>query len=560
MSNCRKFSLISLISCTFLFPLACKDKKPPPEKDIVKHVATLSERVSEDLQKTVQYLEKNNGKLNDSLTIAYLNLTDSIYQNNNYQTIWSRDDHWLPFGDSLFSFIDSSRDYGLFPEDYHQQALSFIHRIFLADSLGRKNAALWARADLLLTDAFFTLVKHIKQGRLKYDSVTLRTDTTLPKEIFMQSLSNVIQSGSVRPTLEILEPKYPGYDSLRRYIKEFLAKAEFKPFTYLVYPYKDSVAFFHLLERRLHEIGILQPKAENLDTLAFQRAVRKYQRLQNYKATGYLSDPLVDKLNDTDWERFKRIAVNLDRYKLLPDTLPTTYVWVNLPEFTLRVMNDDTLVFQSRIIVGQPQTRTPLLTSEISNFITYPQWTVPYSIIFKEMLPKIQEDVEFLNKENLMVVDANDSVLDPHNINWEKLNKNHFPYLIKQKQGDDNSLGVIKFNFRNKYSVYMHDTNVRWMFGKSFRALSHGCVRVKEWKKMANFLIRNDTLKYHPDTLRAWIGRQEKHVVSGFAKVPVFIRYFSCEGKGGRIKFYDDIYEEDRYLTEKYFGNKTVEE
>jgi len=156
------------------------------------------------------------------------------------------------------------------------------------------------------------------------------------------------------------------------------------------------------------------------------------------------------------------------------------------------------------------------------------------------------------------VVDKNDSVLDPHKINWKKLNKNHFPYQLKQQEGDNNSLGVIKFNFRNKYSVYLHDTNVRWMFGKSFRAVSHGCVRVQQWEKLSDFLVRNDTMKYHPDTLRAWIKRQEKHVVSGFKRVPVFIRYFTCEGKDGHIKFYDDIYAEDKILREKYFAGKSV--
>lgn len=105
----------------------------------------------------------------------------------------------------------------------------------------------------------------------------------------------------------------------------------------------------------------------------------------------------------------------------------------------------------------------------------------------------------------------------------------------------------------------MHDTNVRWLFGKPYRALSHGCVRVKEWQKLADFLTRTDTVKYKPDSLRAWIQRQEKHVVSGFPKVPVYIRYFSAEGKDGRVKFYDDIYEEDRYLREKYFLNKNVD-
>jgi len=208
--------------------------------------------------------------------------------------------------------------------------------------------------------------------------------------------------------------------------------------------------------------------------------------------------------------------------------------------------------------VGAPKTRTPLLTSEISNFITYPQWTVPNSIIFKEMLPQIKRNPDYLNKQNLMVVDWNDSVRDPATINWKRLNKNNFPYQLKQRQGDDNSLGVMKFNFRNKYDVYLHDTNVRWMFGKSYRALSHGCVRVKEWQKLADFLVRNDTVRYKPDTLKAWIQRQEKHTVYGFAKVPIFLRYFSVEGSKGRLVFHEDIYGEDRLLRDRYFADKPI--
>jgi murein L,D-transpeptidase YcbB/YkuD len=295
-----------------------------------------------------------------------------------------------------------------------------------------------------------------------------------------------------------------------------------------------------------------------MDSTAFVAAIKKFQKKKGLKITGRIAEDVVDALNNSDIVKFKRIAVNLDRYKLLPDTLPHTYIWVNLPSFMLQVYDDDTLVFDSRIIVGDPKTRTPLLTSQVSNFITYPQWTVPYSIIFKEMLPKIQQNIDYLKKENLMVVDNDDNILDPKKIKWSKLSKRHFPYFLKQQQGDNNSLGVIKFNFRNKYSVYMHDTNVRLMFGKSFRALSHGCVRVKEWQKMSDFLVRNDTVRYHPDTLRAWIKRQEKHVVSGFQRVPVFLRYFDCEGKNGHIKFYDDIYEEDKFLREKYFSDKSV--
>ncbi|HEX6179861.1 MAG TPA: L,D-transpeptidase family protein, partial [Chitinophagaceae bacterium] len=320
----------------------------------------------------------------------------------------------------------------------------------------------------------------------------------------------------------------------------------------------DSLAFYRSLNERLYQERLLDTLRENPDTAAIAAALRKYQTARKIKVTGKPSEGLVNYLNMTDLERFKVIAINMDRYKHLPDTLPTTYVWVNLPAFMLTVMDSGYAEMESRVIVGSTKNKTPLLKSDITNFITYPQWTVPYSIIFKEMLPQIQKNIDYLAKENLMVVDKNDSILDPALIDWKKLSKTNFPYLLKQREGDDNSLGVIKFNFRNKYSVYLHDTNARWLFTKSQRALSHGCVRVKEWEQLANFLVRNTQDKYPPDTLQAWIKRQEKHVVSGFPRVPVYIRYFTIEGKGGKLNFFEDIYRQDRILADKYFAGKTL--
>jgi L,D-transpeptidase YcbB len=557
MRHRRIFSWILLISAISL--IRCKNNSKAPEKDIVANPAKLSERTAEDIRNTLAFIMENKGRLNDSVVLAFPVLVDSFYGANQYHPQWFREDQTLPAGDSLLSFIKNSRFFGLFPDDYHDHILSFFRRVFLADSNARKNAALWARADLLMTDAFFELVKHLKQGRIPYDSVTLRTDSVLSDSLYTGSLTEVLQQADVQTVLHRLEPRSKRYDSLKAYIPEFLSAASFAPYTFLPYPYTDSVAFFQLLERRLKETGDLADSTAPLDTTGFKTVIRRYQKKYGFKISGHVSDPLIDRLNNTDLEKFKRIAITLDRYKHLPDSLPETYAWVNLPGFLLEIRDHDTVVFTSRVIVGGPQTRTPLLTSEISNFITMPQWTVPLSIIFKEMMPKILQNVDFLDKENLMVVDRNDSVLDPHKIRWKRLNRDNFPYHIKQREGDDNSLGVIKFNFRNKYSVYLHDTNVRWMFGKSFRALSHGCVRVKEWNKVANFLVRKDSLKFPADTLKAWISRQEKHVVSGFPRLPLFIRYFSCEGKGGRIVFYDDIYDEDRYLSQKYFGRKVVE-
>jgi murein L,D-transpeptidase YcbB/YkuD len=538
--------------------ISCHEQPRKVEKDNVKAPAQMDEHVGGDLKIMLQFATDNRDQLNDSTFLNYRKLLDSTYTNNDYTPLWSDKEHWLAPADSLFAFIADSKDYGLFPSDYHYPGLAFIRRVIQEDTMARKNAAIWARADLMLTDAFFTLVKHLKQGRLPYDSVTLRKDSILPDELFTKTLASSLRSGNISASLQALEPKNRGYDSLKAYIKDFLATARFRKLTWIQYPNKDSAALRRSLFLRLREVGYIDSAAMDADTATFATAIRNYQRANKLKVTGKPSEEMATMMDNSDWEKFKRIAITLDRYKLLPDSLPPIYVWVNLPAFTLQVVDSDTVVLESKVIVGAPKTRTPLLTSEISNFITYPQWTVPMSIIMKEMLPAIKKSVDYLRKQNLMVVDDNDSVRDPMTINWARLNKNNFPYQIKQRQGDDNSLGVMKFNFRNKYDVYLHDTNVRWMFDKSFRALSHGCVRVKEWRKLSGFLTRNDTMRYHPDTLKAWINRQEKHTVYGFAKVPIFLRYFTCEGKKGRILFHDDIYGEDRQLRDRYFANKPI--
>ncbi|MCY7293574.1 MAG: L,D-transpeptidase family protein, partial [Ferruginibacter sp.] len=137
---------------------------------------------------------------------------------------------------------------------------------------------------------------------------------------------------------------------------------------------------------------------------------------------------------------------------------------------------------------------------------------------------------------------------------------------IVQGSGDNNSLGVIKFNFDNPYAVYLHDTNQRYLFKNAARALSHGFVRVQEWEKLAYYIELNDStlsknkysLKYTADSIRNWISHKERHMVEVKIPIPLFIRYFSCEGKSGVIKFYEDIYGEDKQLMEKYFAKKQL--
>jgi len=552
------------INSTYILPFllfiggSCQSVKVPEQKDIVEKKEFIDAHIENNIPKLIDYAADNEGRINDTIVLKHLSKTAHYYAESDNKPAWSDQGKWKPYASSLVKFIAGSLRYGLFPSDYHLIPISSIQHRLSTDSTEARNAVLWGTADLLLTDAFIAICHDLRVGRLPHDSLSVNKDSLIQDEYYSTLLQQFIASGDIDGTLQQLEPAYPGYHALKGGLQHFLDSVSFRPSTYIYYPAEDSVKLYQQVQHRFVELGIVKSDSQALDTSAWKKIISDFQLAKKLKVTGKVNASLISQLNNTPWEQFKQVAITLDKFKQLPDTMPVTYAMVNIPSFRLRVTDCDTVAFESRVVVGAPATRTPELSSEISNFITYPQWTVPYSIIFKEMLPKIQKNVDYLDKQNLMVVDRFDSIIDPHTINWSKLSKTNFPYLLKQRQGDDNSLGVIKFNFRNKYSVYLHDTNARSLFQRSLRALSHGCVRVQQWHKFADYLIRNDTIRYNRDSLVSWIERKEKKLVQGFQRFPIYIRYYTCEGNNEEIVFFDDVYGTDKYLREKYFSDKTI--
>ncbi len=218
-------------------------------------------------------------------------------------------------------------------------------------------------------------------------------------------------------------------------------------------------------------------------------------------------------------------------------------------------MEGDSITLSSKIICGKPVTRSPVLNSFISELITYPQWTVPQSIIEKEILPGAKRNSSYITKKGFSLLDKNGNVVNPDSVDWSKF-KRGIPYKVVQGSGDDNALGIIKFNFYNKYAVYLHDTNQRYLFANTDRALSHGCIRVQNWEDLAFDILRREEQSSKEDSVRVWLKEKKKHSVTVRNRLPLFIRYFTCEGKDGNIVFYDDIYGEDQILAKKYFSGK----
>jgi murein L,D-transpeptidase YcbB/YkuD len=542
---------------------SCNNAKPP-ETAIVGTPEELEIKASDIIRSSLAYAGENEGKIDDSIQLNNIRLVKLIYESNQFASLWSNKEQWKPLGDSMRNFIGEAKLYGLFPEDYHFTVLDSINRKFLKDTAAktaRRDAVLWSKTDLTLTDAFLHIIKDIKLGRLPLDSISQRTDSVLTDEFYLQQFQLLQQKGSVTDLFHSLEPQHMGYRALKEGIKKFLDSADYKVYT-IVPSRKDTANFKEALKKRLYEGGYFTNDSLGLDSSQLTQAVKAFQQSKGITVDGKAGEGTIRMLNFSDRDKFVRIAISLDRYKMLPDTLPSRYIWVNLPAFYMQLIQDDSVLITSKIVCGKSLTRTPLLTSSISNLVTYPQWTIPESIITKEVLPGIKRDSNYLSKKGYSLIDSKGDEIDPHTVDWSKYKKT-IPYKVVQGSGDENALGILKFNFPNKYAVYLHDTNQRYLFSRDMRSLSHGCVRVQEWEKLAYNIVRYDNEEKYgdgpspvEDSMTTWLQRKEKHTIPVRKKLPLFIRYFTCEGKNGKLLFYDDIYGEDKYLHEKYFAGK----
>lgn len=557
MNRSLHFHFIFLLAFMIVFA-GCGNKKddekniPPAEMD--DHVQAKIEAL----------LKASAGKetLDDSTILSFSPVVNYYYSNNGFKPVWSSKEKWQPHADTLLQYIATSERDGLFPESYQYSALQFIMQTIQKDSVKRKEVNIWARADVLMTNAFFHILQDLKQGRIIPDSAAWKNDAGQQQKFFAASLKKVQAGESISNILNTVQPTLKYYQALKKNIPSFLDSMDRKNYTYVNYPGKDSLSLLKNVLKRLGESGYSIATAKP-DSVMLNDLISRYQKAKGLKQTGKISAALAGVLNNTDKEKFKRIAITLDRYKQLPATLPEKYIWVNLPAYNLKVWDNDSIAMESKVIVGKPGTPTPLINSEISDLVIYPTWTVPTSIIAKEILPGLKRNPGYLARKGLGLYNSKGEPVNPHSINWAKYSKG-IPYMVRQGSGDNNALGVIKFNFANPYAVYLHDTNQRYLFKNKERSLSHGCVRVQDWEKLAFYIVRNDSLssalpdsmKLKTDSIATWISRKEKHTMVIKKKLPVFIRYFGCEGDNGSIKFYDDIYGEDKKLRDKYFAQK----
>jgi murein L,D-transpeptidase YcbB/YkuD len=238
------------------------------------------------------------------------------------------------------------------------------------------------------------------------------------------------------------------------------------------------------------------------------------------------------------------LFVNLERWRWESE-LPDRYLIVNIPAYQMKVVEQGKSVLESKVIVGKPETPTQRITSVIDRFTIYPYWHIPRKIAVGEMLPLIQRDMGYINRNNLDVLDRKGNILDPATLKWKSFHEDYFPVVLRQREGVDNSLGVIKFTFKNPYAIYLHDTNAKRLFKEEECALSHGCVRVEKARDLAFYLVKEDSILCTPEDLQQYLEIRHRMEIDIVNPIPVYIRYFTAEANADTVMFYEDIYKMD---------------
>ena len=550
-----------LLWLVFIF-ISCQQKHSAKEIEIVETPEEMNARVSDNIKAVLLFALDNSGKINDSIRLKLSAVSRAGYAKNGYQRIWSNHNSFLPIADSMLKFIQHARYYGLYPEDYHFSPLMDLVGKLVRDSLTQKDAVAWTKTDLMLSDAFMLALKDLKEGRMISDSASISSNSIMVDSFFVGKLDQVIAGVPVSEIFSAIEPKQAEYQALRQALKSFVDHMDTKTYTQVKFPNKDSLEFTRNIYTRLTELGYGNRVGGSPSPEEYEEALKRYQEDHGLKPDGVAGPAVAASLNFTDKEKFRQVAITLDRYKSA-SSYPETYIRVNIPSFYLTLVDADTIVLTSKVVIGKAATMTPELTSAISDMITYPQWTVPVSIIRQDILPQLKLDPGYLARKGFSLVDDKGETTNPYDVDWSKYT-NWIPWRVVQGSGDDNALGVFKFNFNNAYSVYLHDTNQRYLFNNENRALSHGCVRVQKWHELAAFIASRDSASLKPDqkaaynidSINTWISEQKRKAILVKKRLPLFINYYTCAVKDDRIIFYKDIYKKDEQLASRYFANK----
>jgi L,D-transpeptidase YcbB len=536
---CRNISLFFLLLVFFI--VSCgpqRTKKPSPSgfsddkfiqalKGILKPVDALNNKKIRQVWEEVRF----------------------TYQSDDYQPIWLKENY--ASNDAAAKLIDELEDIrwdGIDPERYN---LAAIKKLKLKLDTTKANSVEDAIIfDTTLTHSYLAAAKDLLIGRIR------------PKSV--DSLwYHVNDSEWNAPQLLVgAKGKYPSLNDFRSEVPTYeLLRSEYKRYTAMV---SDS-ALLDAIDRMRHMKYIDSEMLDNIhaiikaelpwvvtvadDSISEEKQlIFAYQDYRSIRLTGKLDSITLVNLAIHPSVFLKKLSANMERVRWMQKQFGSLYLVVDVPLMELFLRKDGVNVMHMRVVVGRPERQTPSLFATMANVVINPPWGVPPTILKNDVLPGLQKSSKkYLDKKGLKVYDREGKMVNASKINAQ----NYRRYNYKQAPGNDNSLGYVKFNLPNPWDIYLHDTPHRDDFGKSFRALSSGCIRLQHPKEMALYILDEFEKKnYTPGKLDTLISTHRTKWEYLKNKIPVHITYLTAfeDTSGKHIRFARDIYHRDDSL------------
>ena len=478
------------------------------------------------------------------------------------EPLWTTDTGLTVRGQNIAKVLSQAADHGLNAKDYRVAELEAEH------STSEQLASL----EISLAAALLRYARHAQGGRLsrkQAGSQLTHTPIVSPPE---EILSELVEQDDPSFYLRSLHPRHPQFAQLRAKLQEARGGAGQERGPRIpdgpVLRVGVSHAQVKLLRQRLGLLKAGDTKPEdNANTFddALKQAVMAFQKQSGLAEDGVVGAGTRKVLSGQSPERLiSKLLVNMERWRWLPDDLDGTadiYVWANIPELRVRIVKGTKTVFSERTIVGQVQNKTPVFSDKMEWIELHPTWFVPASIKVADILPSLRRPTSTVMERYNLRVNCGALGNNYKNIDWKTVDISKCNFT--QPPGKNSVLGDFKFKFPNKYSVYMHDTHHRNLFRNTRRTYSHGCVRIKNPRRMAEILLDHDKGMTPERIGKILAGPKVLHKETLNRPVPVHMTYFTASiDDEGRLKMWPDYYGHDRQialaLTGKAFADPSA--
>ncbi len=529
--------LFLFVSALFLFACKSKRKRGSGSTDNSITQKTSFNDLFFDSVYIDQFIEQN------PQYEVYSEQLDDFYRHRNFEFAWfdkkGLSEQSRNFINLQTNHINELQDTTLANPELQRLYDSLDNRSFTPD----KNDSVILRTELLFTAQFFQYASKVYKGS---DINAKELGWFIPrKKVDLSALLSATLASKAKDPEQYI-PQNSQYKKLQDYLAKYIELQKQETLVDSI-PYVakkafkkgDSATAIIQIKKRLQLLGDMPAgdTTPRYDT-ALGLAVASFQKRMGLAIDGAIGNKLIADLNVPISKRIRQLLINIERVRWMPADKDSNYILVNLPEYKMHVYEGGNLKFDMNVIVGSAANSTVIFNGRLKHVVFSPYWNIPESIVKKEVMRDMQMIPGYLAKNHMEITG----------------NKGGTPE-IRQKPGPWNSLGLVKFLFPNNYNIYFHDTPNRNLFSQNSRGLSHGCIRLGEPKKFAEYLLR-DKPEWDSKAIDAAMHLSKEKWVNLDKTVPVFLVYFTAwVDANGTLNFRKDIYGHDEKMAEKLFDN-----